>query len=246
MALRGFAGALSIAGLGLSDVRVVDVDGESRPDGSARRAGPWEPELEALRHGTVDAIYVKGAVAVEAAQQFGAAIVVDLDRFPDRRVRVNNGTPRPITVDQRVLDERPDVVARFLAVLLQAAHWARERPEPSIGGDLHPSLAREALRLLCEQHRFLRAQGFLPGDVDVMSWIDPAPLGAARDIVEARRRYIAEAESFVGRIAHPSSSSSRATLRVAGGDAGRTDGDADGILMKSIDLIRKRTGNLTK
>ena len=48
--------------------------------------------------------------------------------YPDRRVRVNNGTPRPITVHQRLLDERPDLVARFLSVLLRASDWAAEHP----------------------------------------------------------------------------------------------------------------------
>jgi ABC-type nitrate/sulfonate/bicarbonate transport system substrate-binding protein len=121
MALHGFAGALSIAGLGLSDVQLVEVDAEWGPGRPDLAVGQWRPELEALSRREVDAVYVKGALAVEAARGLGAAVVVDLDRFPDRRLRVNNGTPRPITVEQRLLDERPDVVARFLATVLRAA-----------------------------------------------------------------------------------------------------------------------------
>ena len=51
------------------------------------------------------------------------------------------------------------------------------------------SLARDGLDLLAQQEGFLRAQGYLPNPVDILSWIDPAPLGAARDMVEARRGY---------------------------------------------------------
>ena len=130
---------------------------------------------------------MKGALTVAAAARAGATVAVDLDRFPDRRVRVNNGTPRPITVDQRVLRERPDVVARFLAVLLQAADWAASGEADRRIPGLHPSLARGGLELLAQQEAFLRAQGYLPNPVDLLSWIDPTPLGAARDMVEARR-----------------------------------------------------------
>ena len=207
MALQGFAGALAVAGLGLSDVRLVDVDDQRRL-AADRAVGQWDPEFDALRRNEVDAIYMKGAVAVELARYEGAEIVVDFDAFPDRRVRVNNGTPRPITVDQRVLDDRPDLVARFLAVVLRAADWAAVDPDRPVRS-LHPDLSTERLALLEQQKDFLRGHGFLDGDVDVLSWIDPAPLGAARDMVEARHyaaQFIppAEPRDASSREAHPS------------------------------------------
>jgi ABC-type nitrate/sulfonate/bicarbonate transport system substrate-binding protein len=188
MALCGATAALGIAGLGLSDVRIVDI--ETTPSPTLDRAGPWAAELTALHRGEVDAVYLKGAVAVAVAQRHGAAVAVDLDRFPDRRVRVNNGTPRPITVDQRLLDERPDLVARFLAVLLGAADWALDHDQAAGASDLHPTLSPERLQLLARQSELLRTHGFLREPVDLVTWTDPAPLGAARDIVTARREHL--------------------------------------------------------
>ncbi|MEU3567487.1 ABC transporter substrate-binding protein [Kitasatospora sp. NPDC036755] len=202
MALAGFRGALGLAGLTLADAELVDVPGV--PGG-----GQWSAELSALRDGTVDAVYVKGALAVEAARRIGAEVAVDLDAAPDRRARVNNGTPRPITVHQRLLDERPELVARFLVVLLEAADWAAERPEevarilraetgagaegvagayaPGSHRTLHLDLSAERLELLALQERFLGEQGFLAGPVDVRTWVDPEPLRAARELLRERR-----------------------------------------------------------
>ncbi|MFB4271533.1 ABC transporter substrate-binding protein [Nonomuraea sp. GTA35] len=189
MALHGFHGALSLAGLGLGDAEVVDVEAE--PGG-----GQWEAELAALAAGRVDAVYVKGALAVEAALRHGAEVGIDLDAVPDRRARINNGTPRPITVHQRLLDEHPEVVARFLAVLLRAADWAAGHPAEVArilgaetgagaagvaaayvpGASLHLDLSAERLDLLAEQERFLRGHGFLESPVDVAAWADHTPL----------------------------------------------------------------------
>jgi hypothetical protein len=41
---------------------------------------------------------------VEAARERGLVVGIDLDGFPDRRTRVNNGTPRPITVHNSFLE----------------------------------------------------------------------------------------------------------------------------------------------
>jgi ABC-type nitrate/sulfonate/bicarbonate transport system substrate-binding protein len=198
MALRGFDGALRQAGLTLADAELVDLDGDALP-------GQWEAELAALRDGRVDAVYTKGSVAVETAARYGAEVAIDLDALPDRRWRVNNGTPRPITVDQRLLDEHPDLVVRFLAVLLGAADWARDHPgdlariladETGSGAEgvaraygdgfhreLHAALDADRLDLLADQEEFLRRHGFHDAPVDVSAWADPAPLAAARDLV---------------------------------------------------------------
>ncbi|WP_405475306.1 ABC transporter substrate-binding protein [Streptomyces sp. NBC_00009] len=195
MALRGFEGALASAGLTLEDAALVDVPADGH-------TGQWAAELEALRRGDVDAVYVKGALAVEAARRAGAEVAVELDELPDRRHRVNNGTPRPITVHQSLLDDHPDLVDRFLAVLLRAADWAADRPEdvarilgaetgagaegvqgayrPGTHRTLHPDLSEERLTLLAQQESALRAHGVLPEPVDVRAWADPEPLRRAR------------------------------------------------------------------
>ena len=195
MALSGFAGALRQEGGDLDGAVLVEVKAEPE-------APQWDAELAALAAGEVDAVYVKGALAVEAALRHDAEVAIDLDALPDRRARINNGTPRPITVHQELLDEHPELVTRFLAVLLRAADWAARRPaelrrilsaETGAGGaavasayvhqPLHPDLSDERLDLLAEQESFLLAHGFLEGAVDVRAWADPAPLAAARELI---------------------------------------------------------------
>jgi ABC-type nitrate/sulfonate/bicarbonate transport system substrate-binding protein len=208
MALRGFEGALASAGATLADAALVDVP-------AGRGGGQWAAELAALARGEVDAVYVKGAVAVEAARRVGAEVAVELDDLPDRAHRVNNGTPRPITVHQRLLDDHPGLVDRFLAVLLRAADWAADRPaevarilgaETGAGPDgvrgayradahrsLHPDLSEERLALLAHQAGALHRHGFLPEPVDVRAWADPEPL--RRAALLARRAAIASPPS---------------------------------------------------
>ncbi|MFI0163354.1 ABC transporter substrate-binding protein [Streptomyces sp. NPDC017095] len=195
MAVRGFEGALASAGYALSDATAVDVPADGHH-------GQWAAELAALARGDVDAVYVKGAVAVEAARRAGAEVAVELDGLPDRAHRVNNGTPRPITVHQRLLDDHPELVERFLAVLLRASDWAASQPaevarilgsetgagaegvqgayRPGTHRTLRPDLSDERLGLLARQEAALRAHGFLPSPVDIGTWADPEPLRRAR------------------------------------------------------------------
>ncbi|MFF8807368.1 ABC transporter substrate-binding protein [Streptomyces omiyaensis] len=200
MALRGFEGALASAGLGLDEAELVDVP-------AAGHVGQWAAELDALRRGEADAVYVKGALAVESARRAGAEVAVELDALPDPAHRVNNGTPRPLTVHRELLDRHPEVVDRFLAVLLRAADWAAGEPdevarilgaETGAGAEgvagayrggthrtLHPDLSDTRLDLLVRQEAALRAHGFLPGAVDVRAWADPGPLHRAHRLLAA-------------------------------------------------------------
>ncbi|WP_051450258.1 ABC transporter substrate-binding protein [Actinospica robiniae] len=202
MALAGFHGALAAAGLAPDAVTPVEVVAEPS-------AGQWLAELEALRDGRVDAVYVKGALAVEAASAHGAVVALDLDAYADRRVRVNNGTPRPVTVHQELLERHPELVVRFLRVLTEAADWAAGHPaeyarilaaETGAGADgvaqayrgaghagLHLELTADRLDLLARQERFLHEQGFLPRPVDVAAWAASEPLAAARELAAASR-----------------------------------------------------------
>ncbi|MER8043499.1 ABC transporter substrate-binding protein [Streptomyces sp. NPDC094032] len=200
MALRGFEGALASAGYGLTDAVLVDVPAEGH-------RGQWAAELAALRRGEVDAVYVKGALAVEAARRAGAEVAVELDELPDPAHRVNNGTPRPLTVHQELLDRSPELVDRFLAVLLRAADWAVGEPaevarilgaETGAGPEgvagayrdgthrtLHPDLSAPRLDLLARQAAALTAHGFLDEAVDIREWADPEPLRRARLLAAA-------------------------------------------------------------
>ncbi|SPL70147.1 ABC transporter substrate-binding protein [Acinetobacter stercoris] len=197
MSLHGIKGTLQIAGLSLQDVEFIEVkergDSEKALDPSVFWTG-----LDALTTGEVDAVYVKGASAVEAAKKRGLKVGINLDEFPDLSTRVNNGTPRPITVHEDLLENHFDVVVDFLEELLDTADWAQNHLEEVLSileGEtiaeaesvatayrnnfhlsLHPSLSEERLQLLRQQKDFLWLHGFLERDIDLDTWVDHRPL----------------------------------------------------------------------
>lgn len=207
MSLAGYKGVLASAGLTLDDVDLIETLDPLRDIGGVGRdlaglrpgAGRLWP-IRQLVDGTVDAIYAKGALALDQARDAGLVVAVDLDTLPDRRFRVNNGTPRPITVHQSLIDDHFDVLVRFLAVTLRAAERVATDPDTlreilasetagSAGAvdrayarlheGLRPTLDTERLALLDQQKRFLFTHGFLDGDFALSDWIDPRPLVAA-------------------------------------------------------------------
>jgi ABC-type nitrate/sulfonate/bicarbonate transport system substrate-binding protein len=113
---------------------------------------------------------------------------------------VNNGTPRPITVHQSLLDDHFDLVVRFLAITLRAADYIAEQPErlrdilefetagstaavdqayAKLHEGLRPTLDPERIALFEQQKKFLFTHGFLDADFALADWIDPRPLAAA-------------------------------------------------------------------
>jgi ABC-type nitrate/sulfonate/bicarbonate transport system substrate-binding protein len=222
MSLQGYQGALAYAGLTFDDVELVQVAsgrnagssgaggaGQGQADSGASLQSLWAG-LEALAAGTVDAVYVKGASAVDAAQRTGAVVGIDLDQLAERKFRVNNGTPRPITVHEDLLENNFDLVVRFLYQTLRAADWAADNLNDVLGilqsetnssaagattayrddfhKTLHPDLSEERLQLFAQQKKFLWLHGFLDRDFDFASWVDRRPLEAAYELLEADRR----------------------------------------------------------
>jgi len=168
--------------------------------------------LDALIAGKVDAVYVKGASAVDAAKRVGAVVGIDLDSYPELSSRVNNGTPRPITVHQSLLDNHYDLVVRFLYQTLRAAEWAKSNlkgvrdilaSETRSGEDgvataygenfhlqLAPDLSPERIALFRQQKDFMLVHGLLDKDFDLDAWIDFRPL---RDAEQQLHQYAAVA-----------------------------------------------------
>jgi ABC-type nitrate/sulfonate/bicarbonate transport system substrate-binding protein len=202
MSLAGYKGVLASAGLTLDDVRLVEV-GSGGPRGRRDDLGGLWEGLEPLIRGEVDAVYVKGASAAEAARKHGAVVGIDLDRLPDRRFRVNNGTPRPITVHEDFLANHFDLLVRFLHQTLRAAEWAKANVdavrsvlqgetgagahgvEEAYRGDFHlslaPDLSAERVALFRQQKDFQLTHGFLDRDFDYDAWIDHRPITAAQE-----------------------------------------------------------------
>ncbi|MGF7150644.1 ABC-type nitrate/sulfonate/bicarbonate transport system substrate-binding protein [Sphingomonas zeicaulis] len=216
-ALRGFAKALELEGVGLDEVERVDtVNDGSGTSGIAsgegfRRRGRhgYRAEALALTRGTVDAIYAKGALGLETARLLGARIIADIGFHPDPKVRINNGTPRTLTVDAGLIESHPEIVSRFVARVVDAGEWARVHPEETFAyiareagssadwvraayGEAAPQrlgtfFTEEAIDALGDFKDFLFAHGFLPADFDVRAWIDRRPL----DAIDQHRRKVA-------------------------------------------------------
>jgi len=201
MSLHGIKNALRLAGLELEDVTLVDVPTPQVDFSEPQMMQRMWSGLQALAEGRVDAVYVKGAAAAEAAMALGLEVGIDLDAYPSRMTRVNNGTPRPIVTHRHMIEAHFDLVVRFLHQTLRAADWAaghpvelkhileRETFAGPVGVEaayrdgfhraLHPDLSAERIDMLRVQERFLRLHGFLENSVDVDAWVDARPLAAA-------------------------------------------------------------------
>lgn len=205
MALHGFASALQVGGGTLDDVQIVDIDAPAVEFRRAEPDRPWrDPTFDALLAGEIDVAYIKGAAAIALREAYSLTVVADLNTYLDPALRINNGTPRPVTVDRAFASQQPQLVARYLSVLLRASEWAKAHArdvfrivaaetsttpqdvERAYGARLPWSLGitldAERVAALTAQKNFLLTHGFLAGDFSVEEWIDPVPLALARKL----------------------------------------------------------------
>jgi ABC-type nitrate/sulfonate/bicarbonate transport system substrate-binding protein len=208
-ALKGIVSALSLEGLTHADVELIYLDSPEAnliETGNAaflglKRRYPYGDELLALAGGEIDAFFVKGAEGLVLANQIGAVVVSEFGFHLDPRIRVNNGTPRPLTVDAVFLEQRPDLVTDLVAIVGRVAAWAEAYPHDAVrlianeigvgedavwaanGPDVHRHLAltldEEQAVAFAHFKAFLLEWGFIPADFDLAGWFAPASLEAA-------------------------------------------------------------------
>lgn len=214
-ALKALLAALSLDAIGEDEVEWIDIDATdpfAQDDvplaATARRGWTGRPlytaEFHALLRGEVDAIHVKGSLGHEFGLLAGAHIVIDTGFHPDPAIRVNNGAPRPLTVDVATIEQYPHVAEALLRNVIAAGQWAEQNPAETLeyitretgsseqfvraayGGDalhrrLKTDLDEASIGALGEFTGFLFERGFLPQPVDVAAWIDRRPWEALQN-----------------------------------------------------------------
>lgn len=200
-ALKGLHSALQVAGIARSDVQVVDIATATpslgTPDAqwpAGLRRLPYSAEVKALARGDIDAFFVKGAEGLALARQFDASILASTGEHPDAKVRINNGTPRLLTVDGTLARERPDLVQALRDTVQQAGRWATQHPDEvrrfvaqetgvseeavaaAFGPDLHlkfdTRIDDEGVQAVQFFTDYLHEQDFIDSRFDVSDWID--------------------------------------------------------------------------
>jgi ABC-type nitrate/sulfonate/bicarbonate transport system substrate-binding protein len=207
--LRAYSVALRLVGLDEQAVELIELP-RPEPRGTAPRQRGWaserdlreSPEVAALLDGRVDAIFHKGSRGLEVADAIGAEVVFDIGKHPDPKVRINNGSPRTLTVDAKLLEQNLDLAVRLVERVLLAGQWAADHPREAleyvaketgsseaaveraygadVGQHLRTDLEPSSIEALSDFKDFLFSRGFLKGDFDARAWIDPRPLALAR------------------------------------------------------------------
>ncbi len=221
LVLSGYASALRVAGLTDADVEYVDVPIE-RPyvadasTGQGAGQSLWgarsqfavqREEIAALLAGRVDVIYSDAAMGEIVKAVLGLQVVVDLTAH-EESADVDMAQPLVLTATASLVAARPDLVARWLARLLDADPWARanrdavERiiardtgiPEEFVHAaysariheQLDVSLSPLRLQLLQRKHDELLATGTISTALDLGRLVDHGPLAQAHQIRRQR------------------------------------------------------------
>jgi ABC-type nitrate/sulfonate/bicarbonate transport system substrate-binding protein len=207
-ALKGLVSALSLEGMTHEEVEIVDIPlpqsalegGEESRLHGLRRRQTYGPEIAALLRSEVDAIYVKGTPGVAVANLVAAQTIVEFGFHPDPRIRINSGSPRVLTVDRHLADDRPDLVVTLLQALRRTSDWAETHPEevrrfianetgsseevvaaangPELHRHLGIGLEPELIDAVSHYKDFLYEWGFLADDFNVNDWLDWRPWAA--------------------------------------------------------------------
>ena len=133
--IRAYLVTLGLRGLTENDVTFVELP---RAGTNATDRGWFDiplaksVEAEALAEGEVDVIFHKGSRGLELADAIGARILYDLANHPDTSARVNNGSPRTLTVDAGLIERDFPLVVRLLKRLILAGRWAEANRSSAI------------------------------------------------------------------------------------------------------------------
>jgi ABC-type nitrate/sulfonate/bicarbonate transport system substrate-binding protein len=219
-ALRTYETALASAGLTLDDVTLVDLPvgktfleedpGQTPKNSLFRGAGgrsALNVDLFALVRGEVDAIFTESSFGANLKRFLDATVVYDSHDEANRLTRTNNAIPQLLSVSAGLLRDRPDLVARVLARIIEAGEWAKhnraevvrftaleagvseevvDQTYPDLHLQLVTNLDPENLEAIRLRKQFLLAHGFIRSDFDLDDWADHQILADALEIVRSR------------------------------------------------------------
>lgn len=157
-------------------------------------------EVAALLRGQVDVLYSDGALTAILRATTGAQPVVQLRGNEDDGSGF--GTPCLLTVSGGLLRDRPDLVSRWVARLLEARAWAQDNtdqtqrwfaqetglPEeflplaysPRLATQADLSLAANRVALVQAKYDHLLALGLIEQPFQLADFLDPGPLARAQ------------------------------------------------------------------
>lgn len=213
---RGIIMSLKAHGLTEKDVIFIDLPIDI-PDTATSKEGkkgkgwelgaetgweiPQQPAVEALQKGEVDAIFAFNGVDVMLEHLGLGKIIYNLNKNPNWKYRVNLNYPFVITVSGNLVREHPDLVFRWMKVLVRAGRWAKDNKLESelimsksinlpvellrkmlpsgFHNNLVPEVSDRAIKALEIEKEFLKTHGFINNDFDIKSWVDDSFLNAA-------------------------------------------------------------------
>ena len=137
MSLAGYEATLSLAGLNLKDVDLVELPisasyidvnkGSTDPHAIAPRLEQQHStELLSLLNGQVDIIFGHSTWGCHIREMFSLREIINIRNCGDDQLKISNGQPKTLTVSRQLLDNHPDLVDRYVVQLIKAAKWARE------------------------------------------------------------------------------------------------------------------------
>ncbi len=221
--LTGYRIALQAAGIAEDEVTFVNVDiarefvADATPGDQAGKSlwgaqsqfGVQREEVAALYRGEVDVLYSDAALSALMRAFTGVRPVIDLSA-PEDRPLPGQGFPTILTVSGGLLEQRPDLVERWLVRLLDAQVWGEAHegdakrifgqdtglPEdfvdagysPRVHRQLDVSLAPNRIAALVAKYDHLAATGFIDQPIDFDEFIDHRPLRAATEQHRARNK----------------------------------------------------------
>jgi ABC-type nitrate/sulfonate/bicarbonate transport system substrate-binding protein len=224
--LRTYSEALAAAGFSFDDVELVEVESQDARTTSVApprpaplpynatlwsawtNAGSQTDEALALARGEVDVVASEHAQAAVLQALLKLHTVFDTRDSASPNQRASGDQPLVLTVNGSLLDERPDIVERWISRSLEAADWATQNrsearrfvasdaglPEDfvdtaystDVSDQLGIGFDEKSIAGLQVQHDHLLAHGFLEGaGFEVEKFFDRGPFEAAREKLAA-------------------------------------------------------------